>query len=467
MMKRAEVIVRFVLAGILLLSAVAAIVGSQWQRRILSPPLDGREEVVFWHFWGGKDRAVVEDVVRRFNDSNDSYRVRAVAMPGNNLDVKLFLSISGGSPPDLINQDDPLIADWAQRGAIMPISNIAPAAEVAELREFLFPAAIRLTEFEGELFGVCNGLDVRTLYYNKTLLDEHDLPSPKSIDELDALARQLTVRDASGQLQRVGYLPDARRLWAWGVVFGGDFYDEATGEPTADDPQIINSLRWMAGASERLDISVNEIQAFRQGDQSLPGKPFPLLPINDETTSGRYAAIMDGQWRVRDIVEFQRVRQEKGLPAVEFGVCPLPPPADGRMNAGWVNGNYFLVPRGARHHRGAWEFIKFWIGMQSHQSQAAKTCAAGGWIPVSQRVVDDQVFQAYLAEQPLFAEFVQLAGSENQQPIPVAPGAPFLNREVKQVGETAMSHPERSSGELLKAANDQLRERMKKATRAQ
>ena len=55
----------------------------------------GRDEVVFWHFWGGRDRAIVEDVARRFNSSQSRYFVRPIAMPGNNLQAKLFLAVTG------------------------------------------------------------------------------------------------------------------------------------------------------------------------------------------------------------------------------------------------------------------------------------------------------------------------------------------------------------------------------------
>ena len=42
-------------------------------------------------------------MVERFNDSQQQFFVRAIAMPGNNLDVKLFLSVTGADPPDLVN----------------------------------------------------------------------------------------------------------------------------------------------------------------------------------------------------------------------------------------------------------------------------------------------------------------------------------------------------------------------------
>ena len=61
------------------------------------PP--GRSEVVFWHFWGGKDRPVVEEIVDRFNAAQDEFFVRPIAMPGNNLDLKFFLSVPGAIRP--------------------------------------------------------------------------------------------------------------------------------------------------------------------------------------------------------------------------------------------------------------------------------------------------------------------------------------------------------------------------------
>ena len=118
-----------------------------------------REEVVFWHFWGGADRQVVETVVERFNASQQQFFVRAIAMPGNNLDVKLFLAVTGSDPPDLINQDDPIIADWAYRGILTPLDELASPQEMKQLQPWLLPAAQRLGSYQGRLYALCNGLD--------------------------------------------------------------------------------------------------------------------------------------------------------------------------------------------------------------------------------------------------------------------------------------------------------------------
>lgn len=417
------------------------------------------EEVLFWHFWGGEDRDVVQSIVDRFNDSQDRYFVRAVAMPGNNLDVKVFLAVAGGDPPDLINQDDPIIADWAKRGALMPLDEFASADELAQLRTWLFPAARRLVQYDNRMYGLCNGLDVRALYYHKTLLDEHNLPPPQTPDDLMQIAQRLSLKNDAGRYVRVGYLPDSRRLWAWGVVFGGEFYDVASQRVTANDPAIVSALDWMQSFSRK--FGAQQVAAFRTGDQSLPGKTFPLLPVGD-SPYGRYAMIMDGQWRVRDITRSQAARGKANLPVAEYAVCPLPAPAGGRKNAGWVNGNFFVVPRGAKNSAGAWEFMKFWSGV-GHETEAAEICATGGWIPVSQNVVDQPRFQQYLRQQPLFAEFVSLAGSENQFPIPAIPGAPYFDREIKSVGARAMADEDASPQELLDRAAAKIQDQVDRA----
>ncbi|MEL7500313.1 MAG: extracellular solute-binding protein [Planctomycetota bacterium] len=452
--------------GLALLIAIGSLLIQYGSSRDAVQIPDDREEVVFWHFWGGEDRDVVDDVVRRFNESQSEYFVRAIAMPGNNLQAKLFLSVAGGDPPDIINQDDPVVPDWAHRGVIDSLEQVAPAEEVAAVRDFLLPAAEKLSTYEGEMFALCNGLDIRALYYNQTLLDKYGLEPPETTNDLDRIAEAIAPQ-GSGDVQRYGYLPDTRRLWAWGYVFGGSFYDDVDHQATIDSPAVDAALKWMA--SYRDKYSADRIAAFRTGDQSLPGKTFPLLPIRDDEMFGRYAVVMDGQWQVRKILALQQRREAEGLPAPSFGVCPLPIPAElppgvtARSNAGWVNGNFFVFPRNARNRSGAWEFAKFWIGYQS-TDQAAKTCIEGGWIPVSQSVVESPEFKKYTDANPLFGKFVELASSPNQFPTPPVVGAAMFKRAVESASYDAM-FTDKPIEEILQSTNQTIQQQLDRQQR--
>ena len=452
------------IAGPLILAGLIAMIGPQWQARSQSAP-PGRSEVVFWHFWGGADREVVERIVERFNQSQFQYWVRAVAVPGNNLDAKLFLAVAGQNPPDLVNQDDPVLADWYARGVLQPVREFAGDAAAEALDRFLLPAAKRLVTVDGEMVAVPNGLDVRALYYNATLLRERGLRAPETLAEFDQLIGAVSpVEDAARTL--FAFLPEPRRIWTWGYVFGGDFYDDASGRARVDAPEIVAALEWMTRFSR--DYGPDAIARFRQSEQSLPGKTFPLLPAGDDSAVGRYAFVLDGQWRTRDIESFAQSRRVRGLAVPEFGVGPVPPPPGGRARSGWVNGNFFVVPRGANNAAGAWAFMRFWIGLDD-AAQAAQTCADGGWIPVSSAVINDAAFQDSLRRHPLFQTFVELADSEQLFPFPQSRGAMYFKRMLEAAAEEAVEHPERSVAEILRVANQRIQDqldRLKSSSRA-
>lgn len=428
-------VVALLLAGVSLLAA-----RDMRDKSAHVPP--GKHEVVFWHFWGGKDRSVVEDIVARFNASQSVHFVRAIAMPGNNLDLKFFLGVAGGDPPDVLNQDDPIVTDWALRRALVPLDELATNEEYAALGDWLFPAARQIGTANGRLYALCNGLDVRALYCDARVMEEFGISPPTTIAELDAAAEQIAPPGIDPRRKRYGFLPDPRRIWAWGTVFGGEFYDATTGDVTADSEPIVRALDWMKSYSEK--YGAEEVLRFRKGDQALAGASFPLL-------EGRYAMIMDGQWRVAEMSAAREVALRSGKPEPRYYVVPLPAPNGGKRYAGWVNGNFFVVPRGAKNPQGAWEFMKFWSGFGGRAKEAARACVAGGWIPASQAVVDQKLFQDFLRMEPPFATFVRLANSTNQHPTPPVPGAQFFQDTVIRAAEDAMYRGVSSQDALTQA----------------
>ena len=397
-----------------------------------------REQVVFWHFWGGEQRQAVQEIVRRFNASQSQYQVIEVSVPGQNLDMKFFMSLVGGDAPDLLNQDDQVVAQWANRGVLTPIRELVQDEdEYNRLLDWLNPSARKIGTYDDELYALCNAIDIRALFYRKDALGGHSPPA--TIAELDRIAQRPDTDDS-----RMLYLPDDRRLWAWGVVFGGDFYDENTGQITADHPRIVEALEWMV-SYPRLH-GVEAIRAFRSTNREA-GAGSMLL-------EGRYGLMMDGQWRVAEMDEAREQSLASGRSSIDYGVVPLPAPSGGRAQAGWVNGNFFVVPKGCHNPRGAWEFMKFWSGFGGYEAEAAISATSGGWIPASSQVVEQPEFQAYLKRHPQFRLFVDLANSPNQQPTPMIPVQAYYFERLNRAVEEAMSLSKSPKQALQEATRD-------------
>lgn len=400
------------------------------------PP--GREPVVFWHFWGGAERGAVQDVVRRFNESQDRYWVEEVPVPGQNLDMKFFMALAGGDFPDVLNQDEQIVAQWSDRGILRPIRELTTNEdEYRALIDWLSPPAKSIGTYRSELYALCNAIDIRALLYRTDALD--GAPPPNTIAELDAIAK----RDL-GDPSRILFLPDDRRLWAWGVVFGGEFFDPATGQVTPNHPRIVEALEWMVSYTEFHGLQ--KIRAFRSTNREA-GAGSMLI-------DGRYGMMMDGQWRVAEMDEYNATERAAGKPTIDYGVIPLPAPNGGRERAGWVNGNFFVVPKGSKNPRGAWEFMKFWSGFGGHEAEAAVTATSGGWIPASRHVVAQPAFQRYLELHPNFRVFVELAESPNQFPTPPVPAQAYYFERVNHAAEEALSLAKSPQQALDEAARD-------------
>ncbi len=75
---------------------------------------------------------------------------------------------------------------------IHAMDEIADPAEVQQIESWLMESAHRLSVIDDRMFGVCNGLDIRALYYNQTALDSKNLSPPQSIAELNEIAFAFT-----------------------------------------------------------------------------------------------------------------------------------------------------------------------------------------------------------------------------------------------------------------------------------
>jgi len=382
-----------------------------------------RTPVRFWHMWTAEWKVVVDRIADSFNASQDTYELIALSVPGQAANSKFLLAVAGGDPPDCMAQWNPVIPMWADSKLLVRLNTLMTPAEWADFQTNTYPIARKIGMYKGDLYGVTTGLNLWACYYRLDHLEAAGLDPndfPKTLEELvDVWAPKLHRRDENGSLVRMGFMPKGWSLYVPG--FGGGFWNWAKpSDLTIDTPENLRALRYLVEQRERLGF--DNVLRFEAGLQSGFGIDWPFI-------SGQYSILLDGQWRVEQLA--------RHAPEVRYGTAPVPPPAGGKANYGWSNGNFMIIPKGARCPAGAWAFIKFWSGL-AEPARAAEFYTWGGWLPLSDKIAAAPAYRQYVRKHPQFQTFLDILPSENVHPTPPVPFQDYLADRIKQADETAM-----------------------------
>ncbi|KXK31866.1 MAG: hypothetical protein UZ16_OP3001002728 [Candidatus Hinthialibacteria bacterium OLB16] len=77
---------------------------------------NGRMVLDLWHPWGGPIGEEFRNFIHRYNQSNDKVQIDPLFTPNDlSANQKFFLSVAGGSPPEITFVDGPQVAEWAAR----------------------------------------------------------------------------------------------------------------------------------------------------------------------------------------------------------------------------------------------------------------------------------------------------------------------------------------------------------------
>ncbi|MCC7264443.1 MAG: extracellular solute-binding protein [Candidatus Latescibacteria bacterium] len=379
-----------------------------------------RVPVRFWHMWSGEWKEVVDRIAARFNQSQDRYELIALSVPGASADQKFLLSVAGGDPPDCMAQWNQVIPAWADEALLVPLDSLMSASQWQGVQEVAYPVALKIGMYQGHLYGVTTGINVWACYYNPQQLEEEALDPqdfPRDLETLWDWGLRLSRTNSQGNLTRLGFLPQGLAMYA--PLFGGGFY--GGGQVVLDTPANRRALEYLAQC--RRHYGFDQVVRFNASlNTGGLATEWPFI-------SGQYSITVDGQWRVEQLARY--------APELRYGTAPIPPPRGGVGQAGWSNGNFMIIPRGARQVQGAWEFIKFGSGIEQPE-RAAEFYTWGGWLPFTRLVAESPIYRAYVQKYPQFATFLEVLPSAQIKPTPPVPYQVFLWDMLQRADDYAM-----------------------------
>lgn len=397
-----------ILAWALLLAAVVFVMatGSSTPRQYPQ-----RKVVRFWHRWQGDWEKQVQKIVDAFNKSQDEYEVVAVSVPGGGSEAKFILGVIGGDPPDLMSMGSGAVPNLASNGFLTKLESLMTPEERVRFFKESYPAIRDIGMYKGSCYGVTIGADLMALYVNVQQLREAGYDPdkfPKTLEELEDMGIKLNQYDKKGNLKRLGFLESDLGYFAH--YFGGGFDVLPDGTLKLNTKENLRALQTMV--DYRKKIGFENVVRFQAGLNDIEGAASWAFMHGDLSIT------YDGQWRVEELRKFK--------PDLEYRVIPIPPPKEGGTPlGGLVGGNYMIVPISAKQKAGAWEFLKFWTGLDN-PDRAATFYNMGGWLPYSPAVANSPTFQKWLKTNPQFQAFLDILASPNCKAPPPIPNLSFL-----------------------------------------
>jgi multiple sugar transport system substrate-binding protein len=354
---------------------------------------DGRVHVKYWEKWTGFEREAMRVVVDDFNRSQDRIVVDFIGV--SSVNQKTIVATAGGNPPDLAGVWGQDVIDFADKEALIPLDEFARGTVVR--RDRYLPLYWDMGVTAGHLFGVISAPAITALHWNKRLFREAGLDPerpPRTIAELDRYADRLT-RFEGGKLTRIGFLPSEPPWWPffWPYFFGGSLWDGGEHIPL-ESPQNVRAYTWVQGYAKK--YGVEALQTAHAGFGNFASAQDPFM-------SGHLGMVLQGIWMSNYIASF--------APDLEWAAAPFPPLHEGDDPVTFVDADMLVIPRGARHPREAFEFIRY----LAEQPTMEKFCVLQHKnSPL--RDVSEDFFQRH--KNPFIRMFQKLAGSPKAAGMP-------------------------------------------------
>ena len=349
--------------------------------------------LTWWTMWSGASLKPVDELVAQFNKTHPGIVVSETNIPSvaTTSTAKLLSSIAAGDPPDLFTEWWPEIGSFAADGDLTSFNQYLKGP-LAGFEKYLYPVAVQGGSYKGQLVAAPMSLNSWALYYNKTLLAKYGITSPPTtLAELYADQAKMWVT-TNGQVSQIGFYPDTNEN-------GFEFYTSFFGDTnciTKAGKYDYASASACPGAIKEMDFiksyagySYSQVQALQTAMGQVAGG------AGDIWSNGKAGFVLSGPWEGASEVPATDTALEG-----HYGVEPFP-----GIPSTLGQGNFVIVPKGAKHPAQAIEFIA-WLSGYDNGAFAAKIDTAGGWVPGGPATTKEPVYKAWIAANPWLKGFL-------------------------------------------------------------
>ncbi|MEZ4734019.1 MAG: sugar ABC transporter substrate-binding protein [Caldilineaceae bacterium] len=325
---------------------------------------------ITWAFWGSPEEAAShERVGEAFMQEHPEIQIEFYNEPWGDYFTKmetLWASGDSAAIPDVL-----FLWPTPKYAAQGVLENLDPYIEAAGYNlEDYWPALLESAMYEGNVYGFPRDIGLEVLYYNKDMFDEVGVPYPDETwtwEDLQMAAEQLTIKDASGRVERYGLAMEAGKYLLWVNQNNGSILDDMRNPSacTLSEPAAVEAIQFFA------DL-MNNGYAMRDADLSQAGGDAAVF------SSGQAAMIIQNSSRVSAF----------NAADLNYDVAVIPIP-EGGQRAASAGGAAWVMSAASDNKDAAWTFLSW---LQSTDGGQRLYTASGEIFPALRSTAESDAF---------------------------------------------------------------------------
>ena len=287
---------------------------------------------VTWWTWSTEAKDVYEKYAQMVTEKYPNIEVKLEFIQNADYWTKLPIAIAGGSGPDIYQMTRPSFEMYAATNQAADLGGILESnAQLKANLDTMDSVLVEDYTYDGKQLAIPYTVESTAIVYNKNMFKAAGLQEPKEIedtwtwDDLQEMAKQLTVIGDSVSNSQYGFFCDVNKIPSWELMLsrGKWIFSDDGQECTLADPEIIDAMKPFVamyvedGVSPTTDVA-------------------NAMSANDLFMTGRIAMMAAGSW---NLITFSKIEGFEW----DCAELPLDPKTGNRMCSSNVLG-YMVNP---------------------------------------------------------------------------------------------------------------------------
>ena len=373
-------------------------------------------KIVFWHSMSEEAGALIQAYVKQFNETVGRERGIEVEAVFQGTYAEAVTKMNGmlsnaqqNTLPDVMQLDATGKVSYAAAEGAYTVDAAAADHPEADLSGMLAPAMANW-QLAGVQLGLPFATSTTVTYYNKTALDQANMPAPQTLQDIAGLASL-----AGNGVTVYASVPNTPTLANWLGQLGSN---------------LVNAHNGTEGMATALDCIENgALAAFLQAWKDLyaSGALANTQGSGDEFVAGRQLIMTGSSSSIASLLE--RING-----AFELGVAMYPRVSEKAAAGATVSGSCLVMfDHGEARREAAWAFVRYMTGAEVQAGFAGGT----GYLPANAEAEAGESWARLVAEYPQYQVGLnQLAQTpDTMRSVTVGPAADFYYAIMNDVSD--------------------------------